>query len=287
MFSLPNESEKSGVNAAVLSQPASSYQCDSKWAQGRINWSFCARRDVIRAAVRRERNFHPTNWLNFSFIFRWVKARRELSVRADNVKTVVKHSHICVIRLNQKATRDPVVQQKNSRWNIFSTHLNPQTNYRASSAASCLTFVGSMRIIGQWLRRINIWLIMLKWMSAGSSRGLAMEWKRRCVTSKSSERSDKSASRDTKLFRESKWRKFRKFQPTMGNYCSSSQKKDKDNVSEKSEEWVNFCLFFIIYLFLIRAHITNISAASSSSPIFSKSILIKNKKHERRRCRLR
>lgn len=26
----------------------------------------------------------------------------------------------------------------------------------------------------------------------------------------------------------------------MGNYCSSSQKKDKDNVSEKSEEWVFF-----------------------------------------------
>lgn len=24
----------------------------------------------------------------------------------------------------------------------------------------------------------------------------------------------------------------------MGNYCSSSQKKDKDNASEKSEEWV-------------------------------------------------
>lgn len=55
----------------------------------------------------------------------------------------------------------------------------------------------------------------------------------------------------------------------MGNYCSSSQKKDKDNVSEKSEEWVTI-INILIYLY-------SCSYQKPFAPLFLnfKSILIK------------
>lgn len=46
------------------------------------------------------------------------------------------------------------------------------------------------------------------------------------------------------------WSSESKHNQAMGNYCSSSQKKDKDNVSEKSEEWVALPSASQLFLFI-------------------------------------
>lgn len=42
---------------------------------------------------------------------------------------------------------------------------------------------------------------------------------------------------------------FTILKPIMGNYCSST-KKDKDNISDKSEEWVFFIILMVQYFSL-------------------------------------
>lgn len=116
-----------------------------------------------------------------------------------------------------------------------------------------------------WNRIWVKWKIKINFRSISDSKKI--KWKK-WVKSQIRSQSKSRLKRDFKNFH-CKRDEIKVPSDTMGNYCSSSQK-DKDNVSEKSEEWVRFFDFRrkhlnekitfikVIYLFLIHFHITNI-----------------------------